>query len=136
MRAEAYDWGDAEAGLLHRRLAAEREAAMRRANREDTRIKHARRFGHRPPPFEKDCPPRPDDNRCQCCGELVRGSKNFHLDHCHKTGAFRGWICSGCNTGTGLADSIDRLEKRITFLRAHEKKMKRLALIKEVHKNM
>jgi hypothetical protein len=50
-----------------------------------------------------------------------------------ETGAFRGWICAVCNTGAGLADSIERLEKRIIFLRAHKKKKSRLALIKAVH---
>src|SRR5262249_53197773 len=117
---------------LHRRRMAKREAALRKANREDSRIWYARQFGHKPPPFEKDCPPRPDDGRCQCCGEIVKGAKGFCLDHCHKTGSFRGWVCSGCNTGFGIVDNIERLEKRITFLRAHEKKRERLALIKEV----
>ena len=33
----------------------------------------------------------------------------------------------------GVMDNVERLEKRITFLRAHEKKMERIALIKAVH---
>ena len=33
-------------------------------------------------------------------------------------------------------DNIERLEKRIAFLKAHEKKMSRLALIKAVHKEV
>ena len=122
MWGEAYDWGDAEAGLLHRRQMAKRETALRRANREETRIREARRGGYKPPPFEKDCPPRPDDGCCQCCGGLVKGPRDFHLDHCHETGAFRGWVCSGCNTGVGIVDSIERLEKRIAFLKDHEKR--------------
>ena len=136
MRAEAYDWGDPEAGLLHRRLEAKREAASRRINREESRIREAHRRGYKPPPFEKNCPPRPDDGRCQCCSEPVKGSRGFHLDHCHETGAFRGWVCGGCNTGTGIVDNLERLEKRITFLKAHERRMERLSLIKEVHRKM
>ena len=127
MRADAYDWGDAEAGLLHRRQIAKEEARLTRINREISREQHARRLGYPPPPREKDCPPRPENSLCQCCGERV---KKFHLDHCHDTGAFRGWVCSGCNTGHGLADSVERLEKRIAFLKAHEKKMERIGLIK------
>ena len=33
----------------------------------------------------------------------------------------------------GVMDNVERLEKRIAFLRAHEKKMERIALIKAVH---
>jgi Recombination endonuclease VII len=68
----------------------------------------------KPPPREKDCPPRPNDGLCQCCGEPT---ERFHLDHCHETGAFRGWVCSGCNTGHGIMDSVARLEKRVAFLK-------------------
>jgi hypothetical protein len=91
----------------------------------------ARRHGfladeYLPPPREKHCAPRPTDALCECCGEPT---KRFYLDHCHETGAFRGWVCNPCNTGAGLADSVERLEKRIAFL----KNAKRIALIKAVH---
>ena len=33
-----------------------------------------------------------------------------------------------------MMDDVERLEKRIAFLRAHEKKMERIALIRAVHK--
>ena len=33
-----------------------------------------------------------------------------------------GWVCRACNTGVGMADDIEHLEKRIAFLKAHEKK--------------
>jgi hypothetical protein len=94
--------------------------------RDVTRSANARRGGYRPPPLEKDCPPRPADDLCQCCGKRAF---RFHLDHCHSTGAFRGWVCQPCNTGIGVMDNIERLEKRIAFL----KKAKRIALIKSVH---
>jgi Recombination endonuclease VII len=85
-----------------------------RAQRDAKRRKRARLAGYAPPPSEKDCRPRPLDDRCECYGELA---KRFHLDHCHDTGVFRGWVCTGCNTGTGLPDSIEKLEKRILFLK-------------------
>jgi hypothetical protein len=56
-----------------------------------------------------------------------------YLDHCHETGEFRGWVRNACNTGQGIIDNIERLEKRIAFLKAHEKKVERIALIKAVH---
>jgi hypothetical protein len=89
-----------------------RDAAKLRDKR---RRENARRGGYPAPPKEKDCPPIPNDGICQCCNEI--SADLLHLDHCHKTGAFRGWVCGGCNTGIGLADSIERLEKRIAFLK-------------------
>lgn len=79
------------------------------------RRNRARKNGHAPPPREKYCPPQPIDGLCECCGNATT---IFHLDHCHDTGAFRGWTCVYCNTGAGLSDDIERLEKRIRFLKA------------------
>lgn len=39
--------------------------------------------------------PRPD--KCEVCGEGGR----ICLDHCHKTGVFRGWLCNRCNLFLG-----------------------------------
>jgi hypothetical protein len=72
-------------------------------------------------------------SRCQCCGE---STVILHLDHCHETGVFRGWVCNGCNTGAGIMDNVERLEKRIVFLKAHDEKMRRIALIKEVQERL
>lgn len=39
------------------------------------------------------------------------------VDHCHKTGAVRGFLCSGCNTGIGLlGDTLDRVKLAIVYL--------------------
>jgi hypothetical protein len=78
--------------------------------RDKARRRMARRCGYLPPPPEKDCPLRPINDCCECCGEIT---VIFHLDHCHKTGAFRGWVCHACN----LLENVDRLEKRVAFLR-------------------
>ena len=75
----------------------------------------AKRDGYAPPPRECDCPPRPADNRCQCCHEVVK----LCLDHDHETGLFRGWICKPCNTGIGRSDDIRWLILKISYLQRH-----------------
>jgi hypothetical protein len=49
----------------------------------------------------KKIAPRPRPERCEVCNGY--GNKNgIVLDHNHKTGKFRGWLCSNCNTTLGL----------------------------------
>ena len=60
----------------------------------------------------KDAPPKPD--RCECCGEET---DTFHLDHCHATGSFRGWLCVNCNVGIGrLGDNAVGVKKALDYL--------------------
>jgi hypothetical protein len=73
----------------------------------------AHRHGYSPPPPEKHCPPKPADGLCECCSAYTR---RLCLDHCHDTGAFRGWVCNSCNSGAGIMDNVERLKKRIAFL--------------------
>lgn len=54
---------------------------------------------------------------CECCGGPPVGNKSLSLDHCHKTGSFRGWLCNKCNTGIGmLGDSLEGLKLAISYL--------------------
>ena len=54
---------------------------------------------------------------CECCGR-VSGKGILHLDHCHKTHTFRGWLCMGCNRGIGyLGDGIKGVELALAYLR-------------------
>jgi hypothetical protein len=56
--------------------------------------------------------PRPVDISCAICGKtekdvLERGrrlNQAFVLDHCHETGKFRAWLCSGCNKSLGYME--------------------------------
>lgn len=52
-------------------------------------------------------------NLCAICGiDVEEYGKNFHVDHCHKTGKIRGLLCGPCNTRLGWyelhPDSIAR----------------------------
>jgi hypothetical protein len=59
---------------------------------------------------------RPEYGRkCECCGKPV--TENWQLDHDHKTGKFRGWLCKKCNTGIGLiGDDISGTIKVLVYL--------------------
>ena len=50
---------------------------------------------------------------CACCGAVRR----LHMDRCHRTDRFRGYVCSHCNTMIGLAgESRSGLENGIRYL--------------------
>ncbi|KKM91648.1 hypothetical protein LCGC14_1226370 [marine sediment metagenome] len=54
---------------------------------------------------------------CYVCN-VKENEKKLHMDHCHETGEFRGWLCSGCNRIIGFAkDSPERLEAAAEYLR-------------------
>lgn len=59
----------------------------------------------------------PTDCLCQLCGTY---SESLHLDHNHKDGSFRGYLCANCNQALGkFKDSIDKLKKAIAYLEQH-----------------
>jgi Recombination endonuclease VII len=59
-------------------------------------------------------PPAP--RRCECCGGRTR--RKLHVDHCHQSNRFRGWLCSKCNTGIGLlGDNLRGVMRAIKYLR-------------------
>lgn len=73
--------------------------------------------------LKKTAPPMPD--YCECCGE--HKSKYRHsglqLDHDHKTGEFRGWLCGACNRAIGgLGDDIQGVLKALAYLKRHYEK--------------
>ena len=52
---------------------------------------------------------------CECCGQ--QDKRALCLDHCHKTGKFRGWLCRKCNIGLGsFSDSKEILMLAIEYL--------------------
>lgn len=59
---------------------------------------------------------------CHVCGvSELELKRRLHLDHDHKTGKFRGWLCHHCNLSLGNAgDSPERLESLARYAREHQ----------------
>lgn len=52
---------------------------------------------------------------CDAC--KLPSKRTLHFDHSHTTGAFRGWLCSGCNSALGMAkDNPDTLRRLANYL--------------------
>lgn len=66
-------------------------------------------------------PTRAEPVVCDCCGNLPNGKgKRLHLDHCHSTGRFRGWLCHSCNAGIGLlGDTLRSVLRAVLYLELH-----------------
>lgn len=57
---------------------------------------------------------RPRPTACEVCG----GGGTICFDHCHKTGKFRGWLCSRCNFALGnVRDNADLLVALAEYIR-------------------
>lgn len=58
------------------------------------------------------------NGKCAICGEEPKTVRGLHVDHCHKTGAVRGLLCHGCNTGIGaLRDDPIVIKKALSYLK-------------------
>lgn len=56
---------------------------------------------------------------CEVCGTPV--GFRIHLDHCHKTGKFRGFLCGKCNQTIGFADESEEvLLALVEYVRKHK----------------
>lgn len=57
-------------------------------------------------------------NKCAICGsDSPANNRGWHVDHCHKTGRFRGLLCVPCNLGLGhFKDSLEILESAKQYL--------------------
>lgn len=59
---------------------------------------------------------------CDICDTMMteRGKTRYALDHNHKTGAVRGWLCLGCNAGLGsFKESPKKLRLAAAYLERH-----------------
>jgi hypothetical protein len=43
---------------------------------------------------------------CAICNDPPSKPRNFHVDHCHKTGRVRGLLCVRCNTSLGWFERV------------------------------
>jgi hypothetical protein len=60
--------------------------------------------------------------KCDTCGASANDIR-LCLDHCHKTGKARGWLCIKCNSALGLANDSPRLLRKLAdYLDSHKKK--------------
>lgn len=74
--------------------------------------------------FKKQYGSPPDNYFCPICErdfkqltEQTRFKSIWSIDHDHKTGEFRGWLCHPCNRGIGmLGDDINKLERAKIWL--------------------
>lgn len=96
------------------KLRATPEGKIRRSILESKQ--YARKNGHVAVNPETVIAPHTDNN-CDLCGKPP-GKRRLCLDHCHKTGRFRGWLCDNCNGSLGhLGDTVEGLEKAIDYLK-------------------
>jgi len=52
-----------------------------------------------------------------CKGDNSNSKRDWHIDHCHKSGVVRGILCHGCNTALGsFKDSPEILAAAIEYL--------------------
>jgi len=56
--------------------------------------------------------------KCAICkSESSANNRGWHIDHCHKTGKFRGLLCVPCNLGLGhFKDSLTILDAAKNYL--------------------
>lgn len=102
--------------------AAHKAWISRPGNRKKAREATARWKANNPESAERSrqksrglpTPDRPKPALCECCGQRA---KLICIDHNHKTGHFRGWLCANCNRGIGfLGDSIEGLQRAMYYL--------------------
>ena len=81
--------------------------------------------GKNPTPAEKQLflttKPKPnlESFECPICGKhtIAGVTCNVDLDHDHRTGKIRGWICDSCNTGIGrFKDDIGLIQRAIKYV--------------------
>lgn len=49
---------------------------------------------------------------CEICGDAAL---RINFDHCHKTGLFRGWLCTRCNLALGLTMDSPEILRDLAF---------------------
>lgn len=63
------------------------------------------------------------NNQCALCKVELPATGSFtHLDHCHKTGKLRDFLCTNCNRGLGhFMDNPEVLRTAADYIESHSK---------------
>lgn len=94
-----------------------RTAKYQADNREELKQRRRRKlYGLTPEDY--DTLLKKQRGRCAICrSDTPRAQRDWHVDHCHKTGKVRGLLCHKCNVGLGhFGDSVKLLGKAIEYL--------------------
>ena len=113
---------------VNERQRLERQTPHAKARRRawDAANQHKRRdkalcykYGLQPGEFEKLL--EAQDRKCAICrGDKPRG-RNWHVDHDHETGLFRGILCKPCNTALGsFGDTVEGVQRALDYLKTSE----------------
>lgn len=63
------------------------------------------------------------------CQNCRKRDEMLVFDHCHKTDAFRGWLCYQCNSAIGnLGDDLKGLQRAAKYLRRSRKRKRESTL--------
>jgi len=112
-RQENADRERRQAAAFEQQRERELQKEEARARKQAARAERETRKGidvFRKPPSA----PRPKPELCERPGCTHKATV---VDHCHRTGAFRGWLCKACNTGLGmLGDTIEDVEQLRQYL--------------------
>jgi len=69
--------------------------------------------------------PYPAPAACENCTRPFKSTFDTHLDHCHVTGKFRGWLCNKCNRGFGyFGDTLEGMKQGVRYLERAEERNK------------
>ena len=99
-------------------VKARRLEYQRKPEVKDYQREYQREYQRHKKYYSKGCiPTRPAPEYCECRG-CIPCKRGLYIDHDHKTGAFRGWLCHKCNTGIGLlGDGVEGLALAIEYLK-------------------
>ena len=64
-------------------------------------------------------------HKCACCGRpkeqcVIAKGNNWYVDHCHKTGRYRGLVCFKCNIAISIAEDPERVTAAFAYLKNYE----------------
>ena len=83
---------------------------------EKEQVRQRKKYKHLKAPANHICPIC-QRNEEQCAGKGGKRVGTWCLDHDHKTGNMRGWLCHECNRALGnFKDNIELLKRALQYL--------------------